>query len=138
MLVGDGADRSAIEGKIRDLGLRDDVILAGYREDIPALYSAFDLFALPSRFEGLGIVLIEAQASGLSCVASDAVPRETQVTNCRYLPLDDSNVWAESFASARPNPARKLPLESIREAGYDIAAEAKKLQEFYCEAVKGS
>jgi len=134
-LVGDGADRAQIEGKVREFALTKDVILTGYREDIASLYSAFDLFALPSRFEGLGIVLVEAQASGLLCLASDAVPRETQIASCRYLPLDDAHAWADAFCHATAIADRTLPERAILEHGYDIRTEAEKLQQFYLEAV---
>ncbi len=135
-LVGDGADRNLIEERIVTLGLQSDVILTGYREDIPAVYSAFDLFALPSCFEGLGIVLIEAQASGLPCIASDAVPRETLVTGCRYLPLDDANIWAKEFVASQASTNRVFPAQAILDCGYDIKTEALKLQQAYFEAVK--
>ncbi len=129
-LVGDGADRAQIEAYIAKLGLERDVVLTGFREDIPALLSAFDLFALPSTFEGLGIVLIEAQASGLSCIASDAVPRDTNLCHCRYLPLNDSGVWATAFAetAARDRP---FPGQILAERGYEISTAAAQMQEFY-------
>ena len=133
-LVGDGADRQQIEARIHALGLTEDVLLLGYREDVNALYSAFDLFVLPSLFEGLGIVLIEAQASGLSCIASDAVPRETQVGNCRYLPLE-IGAWADAFIDAESNHDRVITTETIVAKGYDIHTAANALQQFYCEAV---
>ena len=134
-LVGDGADRPQIEAMIQALQLENDVQLLGYREDVNALYSAFDLFALPSLFEGLGIVLIEAQASGLGCIASDAVPQETQLGNCRYLPLENS-AWADALLRAGASESRAFPAETIAAQGYDIHAAAKALQQFYCEAVK--
>ena len=134
-LVGDGADRAQIERRISELNLGGDVMLTGYREDAAALYSAFDLFALPSIFEGLGIVLIEAQASGLCCCASETVPRETQIGFCRYLPLGDLTAWADAFKAAAASQVRELPAQAIRECGYDIRTEAEKLQNFYREAV---
>lgn len=134
-LVGDGADRAEVETRIRELNLTNDVLLLGYREDVAALYSAFDLFALPSLFEGLGIVLIEAQASGLDCLASEAVPRETQLGNCRYLSLE-AEVWAGALALAGNKTDRDFPAEEIAAQGYDIHAAAQVLQQFYLEAVK--
>ena len=135
-LVGDGADRAQIESRMRELSLTDDVLLLGYREDVSALYSVFDCFVLPSLFEGLGIVLIEAQASGLNCIASDVVPHETQLGNCTYLPME-IGVWADAFARAQVKNSRKCPTEEIAAQGYDIHTAAKSLQQFYQEAVKG-
>ena len=135
-LVGDGVDRAQIESRICELKLANDVLLLGYREDVSALYSAFDCFVLPSLFEGLGIVLIEAQASGLSCIASDVVPHETQLGNCNYLPLKIGD-WADAFARAQVKNSRECPAEEISAQGYDIHTAAKSLQQFYQEAVKG-
>ena len=133
-LVGDGADRPQIEAMVHTLRLENDVLLLGYRENVGALYSAFDLFVLPSIFEGLGIVLIEAQASGLGCIASDTVPRETQVGNCRYLPLENG-AWADAFVGAEASKDRAISAETFVSNGYDIRAAASALQQFYCEAV---
>lgn len=130
VLVGDGTDRPAIEAAIARLELERDVVLTGFREDIPALLAAFDLFALPSVFEGLGIVLIEAQASGLACVASEAVPRDTDLSNCRYLPLGNSGVWAAAFAESATQD-RSFPERILAERGYEISSAAAQMQEFY-------
>ena len=133
LLVGDGVDRPAIEARIAALGLHDRVLLTGYRGDIPAVLSALDLVVMPSRFEGLGIALIEAQACGLPCLASDAVPRDTCVTDCRYLPLADAHAWAEAIAAAAPvaEGARAQDTAKFAAAGYDIAREAEKLTAYY-------
>lgn len=134
MLVGDGPDRKAIESAIRENGLEHDVLLTGYRDDVPSLLSAFDLFVLPSNFEGLGIVLIEAQASGLACLASDTVPPDTKIKNCIYLPLSDTSAWVRAFCAATFETDRTLPEEELIERGYEIEREAKLLQAFYREA----
>ena len=135
-LVGDGADRAQIESRIQGLNLQDDVLLLGYRENVSALYAAFDCFALPSLFEGLGIVLIEAQASGLNCIASNVVPHETQLGSCTYLPLEIS-AWADAFADEEAKTDRVCPAAEVAAQGYDIHTAAKSLQQFYQEAVKG-
>lgn len=89
VLVGDGELRSKIVDKINDLKLNGDVLLLGVRSDVNELLSMFDLFAFPSKFEGLGIVLIEAQLNGLRTIASDVIPRNTNISNyISYLPLD--------------------------------------------------
>lgn len=133
VLVGDGADKTRIQAQIARLGLERDVLITGFREDIPALLSAFDLFALPSVFEGLGIVLIEAQACGLGCVASAAVPRDTEITECRYLPLEGT-AWADAFTLATVHANRDLPEQSLKERGYEIGAAAATLEQFYEKA----
>ncbi len=138
VLVGDGESRAALMEQIARLGLTKHVALAGFYEDIPAMLAAFDRFVLPSRFEGLGIVLIEAQACGLPCIASDRVPGETRVLECAYLGLDDASAWAAALADAVPvpNAARAVPLEPFELAGYDIKTEAKRLERMYLGYVK--
>ena len=70
-----------IENKVNDLGLTRAVKFLGQRSDANELYQAFDVFLLPSLYEGLGMVLIEAQASGLPCVASTKVPKTANIIN---------------------------------------------------------
>ncbi len=135
VLVGDGPDRGRIENAVRALGLERDVVLTGFREDVPALLSGFDLFVLPSRFEGLGIVLVEAQASGLACAASSAVPRDTLISRCDYLPLE-WDAWADAMIRAGMDEARAFPEGEIASLGYDIGAAAHELSDFYREIAK--
>lgn len=138
VLVGDGQARGALEAQIAALGLTGCVLLPGFCDDIPAMLSAFDLFVLPSRFEGLGIVLIEAQASGLPCIASDCVPVDTRITDCRYLPLDDPDAWRDAISASAPvpnNSRAQTQLAPFVSAGYDIVTEGKKLQQMYLEMV---
>jgi glycosyltransferase involved in cell wall biosynthesis len=72
VLVGDGEDRLAVESLTRQLGISDRVRLLGYRDDLGALYSAFDVFLLTSANEGAPVVVIEALAAGVPVVATDA------------------------------------------------------------------
>lgn len=136
LLVGDGQDRKMLEEQIRQLALQPRVTLCGYREDVPALLSASDLFVLPSRFEGLGIVLIEAQRNGLCCIASDRVPTETRIVDCNYLPIDDPAVWAAAMQKTPDRTSRTVDASAFAAHGYDIETEAKKLQSFYLECVR--
>lgn len=78
IMVGDGVDKNSIIDKIKYENIFNVHIEPACAE-VEKFYSAFDVFVLPSHFEGLGIVLIEAQANGLECVASDTVPRDANV-----------------------------------------------------------
>ncbi|MBQ3013808.1 MAG: glycosyltransferase, partial [Clostridia bacterium] len=89
VVVGDGALRGEIEEKINSLGISDSVKLLGSRGDVAELMQAMDVFLLPSIWEGLPVVLIEAQAAGLPCLVSDTVTKEANLTGlCTYLPND--------------------------------------------------
>lgn len=81
LLVGNGELRDDIVHRIDVLGLNNHVIILSNRDDVPALMSAMDVFLFPSRWEGFGNVMIEAQCMNLPCVVSDAVPEETRVTD---------------------------------------------------------
>lgn len=80
VLVGDGSLRKALECRAEQYGIKDTVLFLGNRDDVPDLLQMMDLFLLPSLFEGVGIVLLEAQANGLSCIASDQVPHSVSIT----------------------------------------------------------
>ena len=132
LLVGNGELMDAIKAKVHEKGLDDVILFLGVRQDVSQLYQAMDCFVLPSRYEGLGMVGIEAQAAGLPCVFSDEVPREAALTgNVRYLSLSAPvTAWAAAVLEAR-NFARKDMLEAVRAAGFDIKQEAEKLEHFY-------
>ena len=99
LLVGDGEDLKKIKELVDRLHLTEDVIFAGAQNDVPAFMSMMDCFIFPSLYEGLGIVLLEAQASGLRCVVSKSVPEETTVTDgVVRLPLTaPPSVWADAI-----------------------------------------
>lgn len=80
--AGEGSMLDEIKKRIHDYKIDNKVFLLGTRKDVPNLYSAMDLFLLPSKFEGLGLVFIEAQASGLLCFGSDKVPVDVNITKC--------------------------------------------------------
>ncbi len=132
LLVGDGECRELLEDAAQRLGIADAVIFTGFQTDTAAYYRACDVFVLPSLSEGLGLSLIEAQACGVPCIASTAVPKEADVTDTvRFLDLQEPiSVWADAMeqaiGQAVPNAAA-----AIRNAGYDLSCEADKLLEFF-------
>ena len=81
LLLGDGPLQEKIRQEVETLGLTGSVIFAGLQKDPALFYSAMDVFAFPSLWEGLGIALLEAQYNGLPCVVSDVVPKEVEVSN---------------------------------------------------------
>ncbi|PMC37346.1 glycosyltransferase family 1 protein [Bacillus sp. UMB0899] len=133
LLVGDGELRPLIEKKIKELGLADSVIFLGVRSDIPDLLNAMDLFLFPSLYEGLGIVTIEAQASGLHTIVADTIPQDAFLTNLiESVPLKDSKkIWAEKIFEYAVAYERKNKYEQIKLKGYDIDTTTVWLEEFY-------
>ena len=130
VLVGDGELRPQIGEKVAALP-EGSVLLMGTRTDIPRLLQAADVFAFPSRFEGMPVTMIEAQAAGLPCVKSDTVTDECVVTDLvTSLPIDDPRVWAEAILAAK-GTVHTDRLADIQRSGYDITAAAEKLERFY-------
>ena len=107
----------------------------GNVNNVNEMYQAMDVFLLPSLFEGLPVVGIEAQASGLKCVMSDTITNEVVITkNIKFLNLkkDSLNKWAnETLCDI--NYERKDMRQEVVQAGYSIEEEAKKLQEIYLQ-----
>ena len=81
MIVGKGPLENELKEKVSNLGINNKVYFLGNRKDIERIYQGMDVFVLPSLFEGLGIVAIEAQVSGLPVIASTGVAKEANITN---------------------------------------------------------
>ena len=133
VLVGQGELEEEMKKKVSQLGLENCVDFLGARNDVPTLLQVFDLFLLPSLFEGLPLVGIEAQAAGLPVVASNTVTPETDITgNVTFFPLDlSASEWADKILDICASFTRKDLTEKVREAGYDIKQTAQWLQNFY-------
>lgn len=136
LLVGDGALRPKIEAHIAQKGLGDHVILTGVRSDTWKYYQAMDAFVMPSLYEGLPVSMVEAQTSGLPCYVSDTVPREAALTGLvGFKSLGNSAEQWSNWILEHPQTVRRSMKKEIREAGYDIDASAKKLEQYYTEVV---
>lgn len=132
ILVGDGNLRSGIEGKVRALGLEKQVIFTGVRSDVAKLMQAMDVFLFPSVYEGLPLTVVEAQAAGLPCLISDAVPIECKKTSLvQQIALSmGAKAWATAVIKAVNTP-RKNTCDEIKKSGYDVVENAQKLQMLY-------
>ena len=134
MLVGQGPLMNKIQEKVNNLGLKDSVIFLGQRSDVNELYQAMDVFILPSLYEGLGMVLIEAQCAGVLCVASTEVPKCAKITNClQFVNLKNKEKYVN--VSLNEKMERKNQIKKARRYGYDIKVEAIKLENKYIEMV---
>lgn len=132
LLLGDGPLMEDVQSKVSSLGLKDKVIFIGNVPNVNEYYSAMDRFVLPSLYEGLGMVLIEAQANGLKCLASDTVPQAASWDNgVKFIPLDSGSfAWADEILSADLF-RRDNNIDTMLGSIYDISAEAKKLEDIY-------
>jgi glycosyltransferase involved in cell wall biosynthesis len=138
LLVGEGKLRLAIEQKVKQLGLTKQVIFTGLRSDVPRLLQgAMDVFLFPSLYEGLGLVLVEAQAAGLPCIFSDTIPEEADVLMplVHRLPLSkDAQAWAESILAAQKQSLSLnslASLEELKQSDFNVLDGIRKLEELY-------
>ncbi len=132
-LVGDGHLRSDIEHRITERGLCDKVKLLGTRGDVDDLLRAFDVFVMPSLYEGLPVSLIEAQAASLPCIISTSITKEVDLGLglVDFLSLEDgSDVWAKVILQ-KANCSRTSESGRIIESGYDSQVTAEWLESFY-------
>lgn len=132
LLLGDGEDRPAMEEKCRRLGVAGQVTFLGNRRDADRFYQAMDFFLLPSFFEGLPGVLVEAQAAGLRCIASDTVTREAKATELvTYMSIQEqAGLWAREILS-QADYERRDTAEEMRKAGFDVRTQAEGYCRFY-------
>ena len=102
VMAGEGNLKPQIEKKVADLGLSSNVRFLGVRSDIANLMQGLDLFLFPSLFEGLPVVLVEAQAAGLKCLISDSITKETNITErIEFASLGESpEEWANKILSS--------------------------------------
>ena len=129
--VGDGPQRRSIENRAAELELQDAVFLTGVRENVPEILAQCDYFLFPSLHEGFGNALIEAQAAGLDCFASDAVPKSTDCGKIRFLSLGQTaEEWAEEIAE-HIDSGKHMQLDRNRIERFDINRMAQRLMQLY-------
>lgn len=134
LLIGSGGLFEKVMTLARSKGIAEKVTALGYVERPSRYYQAFDVFALPSLYEGFGTVAIEAQVAGLPCILSDVVPQEVMIADTvKYLPIDDPLLWADSLAKcSRKAAQRRGSCINDRAAQlYSIDNEAAKLAALY-------
>ena len=133
LLVGDGPLRRRLARSAIALGVASNVIFAGSRTDVPDLMQAMDLFLFPSQYEGLGMALVEAQASGLPCVVSNTIPEEATVTDLvTAMSLSTApSKWATAALDSYQRCHRRNRDSELSAAGYDDRRVAAWLSTFY-------
>lgn len=136
ILVGAGPDYKKIKDKINSHPYKDRIILYGESNDVAALYSAMDIFVLPSKYEGLPVVLLEAQISGLPCVVSDRVTHEINFGNIYWNSIEDKpSEWANRILNIKVEKTEKRieisNFNKINATEYDINFSVEKLSRLY-------
>jgi glycosyltransferase involved in cell wall biosynthesis len=132
MLIGEGELKNSIEKKVKKLNIQDKVIFTGIRKDVPYLMQAMDCFIFSSKYEGLPVTLIEAQASGLPIVMSDTISDEVVITGIinKVSLNDDIQTWVD-YITKTIGLIRQNTQQQIINASYDIKQTSKWLEEFY-------
>ncbi len=132
LLIGDGELRGELEREAENLGLKENVIFTGARLDTERLLQAADVFCFPSKFEGLPVTMVEAQAAGLPCLMSDTVTDEIIVTDLvKTLPINNPEQWAQKILNTDFSKERRNTKEEIVKSGFDIKDTIRRLEEFY-------
>lgn len=131
LLIGEGERMKLIRSEVEKMGIEGKVRFTGTRSDVAKLYSAMDVFCLPSFYEGLPVVALEAQANGLPCLFSDRMTKEVVLTpGARQLSIENPEPWVKAVQEAQRQNICALPER------YDIAFEGEILKNFYIKKGK--
>lgn len=140
LLIGAGKLLEPMQNKAEELGVQKNIMYLGRREDIQQFYNAMDLFLLPSLYEGLPVVGLEAESCGLPMFFSTEVTREANACELgHFVDLKDSNEkWADEILEAihANMPVRRSHATEVAEKGFDSKSEAIRMQNFYFNAIK--
>jgi len=141
LIVGTGPDEEKIKTRVQEHPYKNRIILYGETDTPTALYSAMDVFVFPSRYEGLPVVLLEAQISGLPCIVSDTVTKEVDLGDLKWRSInDDPKQWANVIFSSeyRSEKERTAYKEHHFEMiqSYDITQSVKQLDKIYTDLMK--
>lgn len=138
MILGKGPLKEELEKKAKELSLEKEIVFAGVDGNPEKYYSAFDAFLLPSLYEGLPVVLVEAQASGLPCYVSQEVSPEAKLlTSTTYMPITSSEEWAKTVKDGRFKAAKERidSAASLRGGKFDLKQRATELTDIYNELI---
>lgn len=132
ILIGEGLEKTRLENLVANLKLEKYVCFAGKQSDIKGYLSAMDIFLFPSKFEGMPLTLIEAQANGLPIIVSSQVSDEIKVAeNVFSLPIDNIDEWVSNIINVDKHRVDNLPV--LFENGFDISSTSNKIENYYNE-----
>jgi glycosyltransferase involved in cell wall biosynthesis len=132
LLIGDGPLKNEIEERVKKLELTEKVVFLGVRTDVASLYNVMDVFVLPSLYEGLGMVVVEAQVNGLPVLVSEAVPNEAKVNcNINFCNLNKPLAyWRNSIIQISKKERFKSSM-IVDNNNFDIRYESKNIEKIY-------
>ena len=135
LLVGDGYLEEDIKNLVNEYGLKDSVKFLGNRSDVDTVFQAFDIMVFPSLFEGLPVVIVEAQAANVPCIISDNITDEVLITSSvKKLSLDEEvETWIKNINQFKnyDKPSEEEIMKKFILVGFDSKSAAKELQSFY-------
>ena len=136
ILIGIGEKEEEIKRKVDDLNLNENVVFAGFKNNVNEYFSVMDAFIMPSLYEGLPVTCVEAQTSGIPCFLSDAVTTEVKVAeNVKFISLEKSaEEWADEILKS--DLERKDNEIKLKEAGYFIEDMINELESIYLKECK--
>lgn len=144
LIFGDGPDKRELMRKAVALGIEEHVFFMGIRANLNEWYSAMDAFIFPSKTEGFGFALLEAQANGLLAFCSDSIPHDVMLTNSVYpISLKEKATWLQNLIDVPVTNVNKRKKESVKnchtiqENGYAIESTSKELRELIEHCVNG-
>ena len=139
ILVGDGPERAIVEREVKTKNLEKNVHFLGIRDNINEIMKGFDVFFLPSLYEGLPLVLIEAQAAGLPCIVSNTITKESDIglEMVKFIPLDSPReIWVDEIIKSKKYD--QPPTDRIEEAlisnAFDVVSCTNAFEELYARA----
>lgn len=134
LLIGQGEDEEKIRNQIKELNIEDKVILLGIRKDVEKLMQCMDIFLFPSKFEGLPLVLVEAEAAKLLIFASDVITKKVKFNDRMiYLSLEkDEKYWSKKILSNLDKiESRESDISDIIKNGFNITDEVNKIAKYF-------
>lgn len=133
LFIGDGPNKKNIENYAKKKGIYDLCLFYGNSDKVEQMLDAMDIFVMTSRFEGLPVSAIEAQANGLPCLLSDRITKEAKILPyCEMLPLTDIKRWDEEIEKVSSfNLDRTQATNILKEKKFDIKDVAITLKEVY-------
>ena len=132
LLIGSGELKDDIISKVSKLETKDQIVFCGEVDDIPGYLMASDVFVLPSLYEGLPVVGIEAQTTGINCIFSDTITQELNInSNIKFCSIEKTDFWVDEITKLKKSNYRYENADRVVEAGYDIQSTVNEIEELY-------